>query len=169
MTTPNAFAAIADAKKRFGERAVVGVGTVINKETARGAIAAGAEFVVSPITRASIVEAAHATDRPVMIGAYTATEAQTAYEAGADFVKLFPADGLGPGYVKALRAPLPHLQIVPTGGVELKNTGEWLRAGCAAVGVGSSLIRKDFLENSNWSELAKLSAEFVSEAKKARS
>ncbi len=169
MTTPNAFAAIADAKKRFGERAVVGVGTVINEETARGAIAAGAEFVVSPITRASIVEAAHATDRPVMIGAYTATEAQTAYEAGADFVKLFPADGLGPGYVKALRAPLPHLQIVPTGGVELKNTGEWLRAGCAAVGVGSSLIRKDFLENSNWSELAKLSAEFVSEAKKARS
>jgi 2-dehydro-3-deoxyphosphogluconate aldolase/(4S)-4-hydroxy-2-oxoglutarate aldolase len=68
-----------------------------------------------------------------------------------------------------LRAPLPHLQIVPTGGVELKNTGEWLRAGCAAVGVGSSLIRKDFLENSNWSELAELSAEFVSEAKKARS
>jgi 2-dehydro-3-deoxyphosphogluconate aldolase/(4S)-4-hydroxy-2-oxoglutarate aldolase len=169
MTTPNAFAAIADAKKRFRERAVIGVGTVITEETARAAIAAGAEFVVSPITRASIVKAAHASDRPVMIGAYTATEAQTAYEAGADFIKLFPADGLGPGYVKALRAPLPHLQIVPTGGVVLKNAGEWLRAGCAAVGVGSSLIRREFLEHSNWSELSKLSADFVTEAEKARS
>ncbi|MDB6036578.1 MAG: 2-dehydro-3-deoxyphosphogluconate aldolase/4-hydroxy-2-oxoglutarate aldolase, partial [Verrucomicrobiales bacterium] len=144
-------------------------GTVVTAEVAHDAIAAGAEFVVSPITRPSIVKASHSCDRPVMIGAYTATEAQTAHEAGADFVKLFPADGLGPAYVKALRAPLPHLQIVPTGGVELKNVGDWLRAGCAAVGVGSSLIRKDFLEKSSWSELSSLSAEFVSEAKKVKS
>ena len=169
MTTPNAFAAIADAKKRFGERAIVGVGTVVTAEMAYAAIGAGAEFVVSPITRPSIVEASHSSDRPVMIGAYTATEAQTAHEAGADFVKLFPADGLGPAYVKALRAPLPHLQIVPTGGVELKNVGDWLRAGCVAVGVGSSLIRKEFLEKSSWGELSSLSAEFVSEAKKIKS
>ena len=169
MTTPNAFAAIADAKKRFGERAIIGVGTVVTAEMAYAAIGAGAEFVVSPITRPSIVEASHSSDRPVMIGAYTATEAQTAHEAGADFVKLFPADGLGPAYVKALRAPLPHLQIVPTGGVELKNVGDWLRAGCVAVGVGSSLIRKEFLEKSSWGELSSLSAEFVSEAKKIKS
>ena len=167
MTTPDAFAAITQASRRFGASAVVGVGTVISPEVARGAISAGAEFVVSPITRISIIEAAHSTDCPVMIGAYTATEAQTAYEAGADFVKLFPADTLGPAYVKALRAPLPHLRIVPTGGVDLKNVGDWLRAGCAAVGVGSSLIRKEMLENSKWDELTKLSTEYVSEARKA--
>ncbi len=166
MTTPDAFKAISEARRKFGGHGVVGVGTVISPEVARNAISAGAEFVVSPITRISIIEAAHANECPVMIGAYTATEAQTAHEAGADFVKLFPADALGPAYVKALRAPLPHLRIVPTGGVDLKNVGDWLRAGCAAVGVGSSLIRKDMLDNSNWADLTRLSAEYVAEARK---
>ena len=118
MTTPNALAAIRDARAQLGDRALVGVGTVLNTYTCSEAIAAGAEFIVTPICRTEFVALAHGANRPIMLGAYTPTEAQLAHEAGADFVKLFPADSLGPGYIKALRAPLPHLRIVPTGGVD---------------------------------------------------
>ena len=94
-------------------------------------------FVVSPITRVEIAQAAHAADKPVMLGAYTPTEAQLAFEAGADFIKIFPADNLGPKSIGALRAPLPAFaEIVPTGRVDLRNVAEFLQAGCAAVGVG---------------------------------
>jgi 2-dehydro-3-deoxyphosphogluconate aldolase/(4S)-4-hydroxy-2-oxoglutarate aldolase len=103
-----------------------------------------------------------------MLGAYTPTEAQTAHEAGADFIKLFPADKLGPAYVRALRAPLPHLRLVPTGGVDLQNAGEFLAAGCAALGVGSSLLTPEILRNSNWAELTRLARAFVDIARKAR-
>ena len=107
FTVPNALEAIRDASQRCGDRALIGAGTVLNAEMCRAAIGAGAEFVVSPITRLEIVTAAHSLDKPVMIGAYTPTEAQTAHEAGADFIKIFPADKLGPSYIKSLRAPLP--------------------------------------------------------------
>ena len=107
MTTPNALAAIREAREKLGERALVGVGTVLDADTCRAALAAGAEFVVSPIGRAELVPIAHAAGCPIMLGAYTPTEAQLAHEAGADFVKLFPADTLGPNYIKALLAPLP--------------------------------------------------------------
>jgi 2-dehydro-3-deoxyphosphogluconate aldolase / (4S)-4-hydroxy-2-oxoglutarate aldolase len=146
----------------------LGVGTVLDGATALAAISAGAEFVVSPVTRKEIVEAAHALDRPVMLGAYTPTEAQTAHEAGADFIKIFPADTLGPAYIKALRAPLPHLQIVPTGGVDLKTIGPFLKAGCVAVGAGSSLVPAEALKNEDWPEIARLARAFVGAAKEAR-
>jgi 2-dehydro-3-deoxyphosphogluconate aldolase / (4S)-4-hydroxy-2-oxoglutarate aldolase len=165
MTTPNAIAAIREASQKFGARALIGVGTVLDATTCREAIEAGAEFIVSPITRPEIVQAARAADRPVMLGAYTPTEAQLAFEAGADFIKIFPADCLGPNYIKALRAPLPHLRIVPTGGVDVNNVAEFLKAGCAALGVGSSLLKADYLRDSNWTELTKLAAEFVKAAK----
>ena len=99
------------------------MGTVLDADTCRAAIAAGAEFVVTPICRTELVAIAHAAGCPIMLGAYTPTEAQLAHEAGADFIKIFPADTLGPGYIKALRAPLPHLRIVPTGGVDVQNVG----------------------------------------------
>jgi 2-dehydro-3-deoxyphosphogluconate aldolase/(4S)-4-hydroxy-2-oxoglutarate aldolase len=102
------------------------------------------------------------------MGAYTPTEAQTAHEAGADFIKIFPADGLGPGYLKALLAPLPHLRLVPTGGVDAKNVGEFLRAGCAAVGVGSSLASAKILHEGNWPELTRRATELISAARHAR-
>lgn len=165
MTTPNAIGAIREASKKFGARALIGVGTVLDANTCREAIAAGAEFVVSPITRPEIAETAHAADRPVMLGAYTPTEAQLAHEAGADFIKIFPADGLGPNYIKALRAPLPHLRIVPTGGVDLHNVADFLKAGCAALGVGSSLLNAKILNEGNWAELTRLAGEFVKAAK----
>jgi len=168
LTTPNAIEAIEEASQHLGARALIGVGTVLDARTCRDAIRAGAEFVVSPITKAEIVEAAHASDRPVMLGAYTPTEAQTAHELGADFVKLFPADGLGPGYIKAIRAPLPHLRIVPTGGVDLNTAAEFIKAGCAALGVGSSLVSGKLLQEKNWPELTRLAGEFVTIVKKAR-
>ena len=165
LTVPNALEAIRAASERYGSRALIGAGTVLTADSCRAVIAAGAEFVVSPITRAEIAEAAHAADRPVMLGAYTPTEAQSAYEAGADFIKLFPADKLGPAYVKSLRAPLPHLRIVPTGGVDLQTAGDFLRAGCVALGVGSSLLSAEILRTSNWGELTRLAEEFVRRAR----
>jgi 2-dehydro-3-deoxyphosphogluconate aldolase/(4S)-4-hydroxy-2-oxoglutarate aldolase len=168
MTTPNAIAAIRTAKSHFGERALIGVGTVLDKDTCKAAIEAGAEFVVTPVCRTEFVEIAHAAQRPVMLGAYTPTEAQTAYEAGADFVKIFPADTLGPGYIKALRAPLPHLRIVPTGGVDVHNVADFLNAGCAALGAGGSLVSGKILETNDWEALKKKANEFVAAARAAR-
>lgn len=164
MTTPGAIEAIRDATRALGDRAVVGVGTVLDASTCRAAIEAGAEFVVTPICRTEFVAIAHAAGRPVMLGAYTATEAQAAHEAGADFVKLFPAGSLGPAYVRALRAPLPHLRIVPTGGVDVNNVAEFLNAGCAAVGVGSSLVSAKLLQEADWPELTRRAAAFVKAA-----
>jgi len=161
FTVPDALSAIREASRQFGDKALIGAGTVLNAEGCRSAIEAGAQFIVSPITRKEIAEAAHAVDKPVMLGAYTPTEAQTAHESGADFIKIFPADKLGPSYIKALRAPLPHLKIVPTGGVDLNTAAEFLKAGCAALGVGGSLLTAEILKTGNWTELTRLAREFV--------
>ena len=166
FTVPNALDAIRAASQRCGDRALIGAGTVLNADMCRAAIGAGAEFVVSPITKLEIITAAHASNKPVMIGAYTPTEAQTAHEAGADFIKIFPADKLGPSYIKSLRAPLPHLRIVPTGGVDLNTAADFLKAGCAALGVGGSLLTTDILKTGNWPELTRLAKAFVEIAAK---
>lgn len=168
MTTPNAIAAIKEASSKLGSRALIGVGTVLDEKTCQAAIDAGAEFVVSPICRRELVPIAHKAGKPIMLGSYTPTEAQLAHEAGSDFIKIFPADTLGPNYIKALRAPLPHLKIVPTGGVDLKTIGDFFKAGVAAVGAGSSLISKDVLDKDDWATLAKTAAAFVAAAKAAR-
>jgi 2-dehydro-3-deoxyphosphogluconate aldolase / (4S)-4-hydroxy-2-oxoglutarate aldolase len=168
MTTPNALEAIRRAAARFSGTASIGVGTVLNAETARKALDAGAEFIVSPIARPEIAQVAVAACRPVMLGAYTPTEAQLVFEAGADYVKLFPADTLGCAYIKALRAPLPHLRIVPTGGVSLDNIFDFFAAGCPAVGLGSSLISKEVLAKDDWTALQKVATQFVGAAQLAR-
>jgi 2-dehydro-3-deoxyphosphogluconate aldolase/(4S)-4-hydroxy-2-oxoglutarate aldolase len=168
MTTPDAIAAIRVARQTLGQQALIGVGTVLDGDTCRAAVEAGAEFVVTPICRTELIGIAHNADRPIMIGAYTPTEAQLAHEAGADFVKIFPADTLGPGYMKSLRAPLPHLRIVPTGGVDVHNVEEFLKAGCVALGVGSSLVSAKILQDANWSALERKAAEFVEAARRAK-
>ncbi len=168
MTTPNAIEAIRAAHAALGAEALLGVGTVMDAATATAAVQAGAEFVVSPITRREVADAARALDRPVMLGAYTPTEAQAAFEMGADFIKIFPADTLGPAYIKALRAPLPHLQIVPTGGVDLETIGPFLKAGCVAVGAGSSLVPAQALKDENWAEITRLAKAFVAAAQAGR-
>jgi len=168
LTTPNAIPAIREAKQQLGERALIGVGTVLEAETCRAALEAGAEFVVSPILRPELVGVAHSADRPIMLGAYTPTEAQRAHEAGADFIKIFPADALGPKYIKALRAPLPHLRIIPTGIAKADDIPEFIKAGCAGVGLGSLLVSQEILRTSNWSELTRLATTFKALVEKAR-
>jgi 2-dehydro-3-deoxyphosphogluconate aldolase/(4S)-4-hydroxy-2-oxoglutarate aldolase len=167
-TTPNAIGAIREARDRLGDRALIGVGTVLDVSTCRAAIAAGAEFVVSPICRLDLIPIAAAANRPIMLGCYTPTEAQLAHEAGSDFIKIFPADTLGPAYVKALRAPLPHLNIVPTGGVDVGNVAEWFKVGAVAVGAGSSLVSAKILQDAAWAELTLRARAFVEAAASAR-
>ena len=168
LTTPEAIKAIRDASRHFGLRALIGVGTVLKPFDCQQALDAGAQFVVTPICRTELVALAHQANKPVMLGALTPTEAQLAHEAGADFVKMFPADGLGAGYVRALRAPLPHLRIVPTGGVDLNSIGAFFQAGCPAVGAGSALISKEILQNDDWAQLTKRARQFVAAARVAR-
>ena len=168
-STPDAIENIREVSQALGERAIIGVGTVLDVDTCHAACEAGAEFVVSPVTKPELVAAAHKHDRPIMLGAYTPTEAQTAHDAGSDFVKLFPADGLGPRFIKNLRAPLPHLRIVPTGGVTVENVGEFFNAGSVALGIGSALVSKDILTNADWPELTRRAEQFVAAAKAARS
>jgi 2-dehydro-3-deoxyphosphogluconate aldolase/(4S)-4-hydroxy-2-oxoglutarate aldolase len=168
MTTPNALEMIREAVRKIGSRGVIGVGTVLDAQTCRAAIAAGAEFVVSPIMRPALVEPCHQADKPIMLGAYTPTEAQLAHEAGADFIKIFPSDGLGPGYIKALRAPLPHLRIVPTGIARESDITEFIKAGCVGVGLGSLLVSPAILREADWGELTRLARKFVAAVREAR-
>jgi 2-dehydro-3-deoxyphosphogluconate aldolase/(4S)-4-hydroxy-2-oxoglutarate aldolase len=168
MTTPNALEVIRQAGTEFGNYCLVGVGTVLDVATCSAAIDAGAQFVVTPICRTELVSIAHAAGKPIMLGAYTPTEAQLAYEAGADFIKIFPADNLGATYIKALRAPLPHLRIVPTGGVDCNNVNDFFKAGCVAVGAGSSLISLEILEKADWPELTRRAGMFVTAAQSVK-
>ena len=159
MTTPNALACIREASRRFAPEVVTGAGSVTTPETCEAVLRAGARFVVTPIMRPEIVPRAKAADAVVVLGAFSPTEAQTAHESGADFVKIFPAEN--PSFIRSIRAPLPHLKIIPTSGVTPQNAAEYLAAGCAALGVGSSLLTPKILREQDWPELTRLTAEFV--------
>ncbi len=169
MTTPGALKVIEEAATRYGDAVLFGAGTVLDTETARAAILAGAGFIVAPTLKCEVIEICRRYSIPVMPGCYTPTEMLTAWEAGADFVKLFPADVGGPALVKALLAPLPQLQIVPVGGVDLNTTADFIRCGAVAVGVGSSLINQKLLDTGNMPELTRRAAAFVGEVCKGRS
>lgn len=168
MTTPDALDVIARVVKELGSRVLMGVGTILDDVTARLAILAGAEFVVTPVYQPDVITLCRRYGKPVICGAFTPTEALTAHEAGADFIKLFPAESLGAGYIKNLKAPLPQLQIIPTGGVDLDNVADFVGAGCCALGVGSHLIRKEFLKNRDWPALTERSRHFVDAINAAR-
>jgi len=168
MTTPNALGVISEVAKRFGSKVLIGVGSVLDTETCRAAILAGSEFVVTPVTRPEVIKMCNRYGKPIASGAYTPTEAINAYEAGADFVKIFPADQLGPQYIKNILAPMPQLPIIPTGGVNLQTVEAFIKAGCVALGAGSSLVSKDILQNQDWKKLTETSAAFVEAIRKAR-
>jgi len=168
MTTPNAIQVIRELSSAALPRAIVGVGTVLDAATAKAALEAGAQFVVSPMLRPEIAAVARAADRPVMLGAFTPTEAQLAFEAGSDFIKIFPADALGPNYIKAILAPLRHLKIIPTGIAKPEDVPAFIRAGCVGVGLGSLLIPQKALQESNWAEVTRLGQQFVSLLRQAR-
>jgi 2-dehydro-3-deoxyphosphogluconate aldolase / (4S)-4-hydroxy-2-oxoglutarate aldolase len=140
MTVPGAVELIRGLARALPSGFLLGAGTVTDTATARAVIDAGASFVVGPVFRPDVIAACHERDVPVMPGCLTPTEILAAHDAGADIVKLFPATMLGPQFVKDVRAPLPQVKLMPTGGVTLDNAGEWIRAGAVAVGLGSALL-----------------------------
>jgi 2-dehydro-3-deoxyphosphogluconate aldolase/(4S)-4-hydroxy-2-oxoglutarate aldolase len=161
MTTPNALHVIAEIADRLSSRVLLGVGSVIDPNTVYAAVSAGAEFIVTPVTKPEVIATANRLDKPIASGAFTPTECLLAHESGADFVKLFPAEFHGPPYVKTLLAPLPQLRIIPTGGVTPKSVGAFLRAGCVAVGAGSALVSKEILRDRDWPALTARAQEFI--------
>jgi 2-dehydro-3-deoxyphosphogluconate aldolase/(4S)-4-hydroxy-2-oxoglutarate aldolase len=140
MTTPGAIDTLVSAAAAMGDRIVLGAGTVLDGPTARAAILAGARFIVAPTLSRETIETCHRYGAVVIPGAYTPTEILTAWEWGADLVKVFPATGLGPRYFKDVLAPLPQVRLVPTGGVDLETVGSFIEAGAAAVAIGSNLV-----------------------------
>ena len=165
MTSPGAIENISKMRKRYGEDVIVGVGSVTSGEVAQKAIDEGAQFVVSPLMKTELVEVSHRQDVPTAIGSYTPTEMQAAYEAGSDLIKVFPADQLGPGYMKAVRAPLPHLKLLPTGGVNADTINDWLKSGVSALAVGSALVDKKAVKDGNFHVLTE-KAQVLSKAVK---
>ena len=168
MTTPNALDVIGNVTAHFGGKILMGVGSVLDPETARAAILAGAEFVVTPVTKPEVIRICNRYGKPIASGAFTPTEALLAHESGADFVKLFPADQVGPTYIRNILAPLPMLQIIPTGGVTPETAGEFLKAGCVALGAGSALVSKEILRSHDWKQLQQRAEAFVRAVRKAR-
>jgi len=140
MTVPRAVALIESLAAELPADFLLGAGTVLDAATAREVIRAGARFVVSPVFKNEIVEACGEAECAVMPGAFTPTEILQAWDAGADIVKVFPSTSLGPAYFKDLRGPLPHVRLMPTGGVTRENVAEWIRAGAVAIGAGSALV-----------------------------
>jgi 2-dehydro-3-deoxyphosphogluconate aldolase / (4S)-4-hydroxy-2-oxoglutarate aldolase len=168
MTTPGALAVIAEATQRYGDEVLFGAGSVLDAETARAAILAGAGFVVAPTLKVEVVALCNRYSIPAMPGIMTPTEALTAWEAGADMVKLFPASFGGPAMIKAIRAPLPQLEIVPVGGVTLDNAAEFIRKGAAALGVGSSLVNQKLLDAGDMDELQRRAVAFIAAVQEGR-
>ena len=161
LTNPQATETIAAMRSRVGAGIVIGAGSVINAEQVRAVAEAGAQFVVSPITKREILEECAARDLPAMPGAFTPSEIQQAWEWGAAVVKVFPANHLERRYIIDVLAPLPHLRLMPTGGVSLDNLREYLDMGAFALGVGSSLINNDTVANRDWDALRDNARQYV--------
>lgn len=169
FTVPRALQVLEQVARRLGDRVLLGAGTVLDAETARAAILAGAEFIVSPSTNVDVIRLCRRYDKAVMPGALTPTEVVTAWEAGADVVKVFPADALGgASYLKALKAPLPQIQMIPTGGVNLETAADFLRAGAYALGVGSSLVEAKAIETGDCQRIEALARQYVEIVKATR-
>jgi len=168
MTTPGALDVIRQAVQTFGGEVIFGAGSVLDPETARAAIMAGAQFVVCPTLNLKTIEMCHRYSIPVIPGAYTPTEVLTAWEAGATLVKVFPASVGGPAYLKAIKAPLPQVKLVAVGGVDLSNTADFIRAGCEMVGVGGELVNQKLLETRDFAALTQRARDFRTEVEKGR-
>ena len=168
MVMPDCLEAISLVKKELGNQMFVGAGTVLDAESARAAIFAGAEFVVSPTIDEGTIEIAHRYGKPVVPGTMTANEILRAYELGAQIVKVFPGALLGADYIKAILAPLPHIPLIPTGGVTLDNAEELIRAGSSALGLGSNLVRNDLISQGKFDEITNISKQFIELVKKGR-
>ena len=154
-------AAIESVEKEFGDRMRVGAGTVITLEQVKMTSDAGGHYLVTPVTQPEIIRAGKALGLGLYPGAMTPTEIFTAWEAGADAVKVFPAGTLGSGYMKAIRAPLPHIPLIAVGGVHENNAAEFMKAGCVGLGIGGSLVNREWIENGEWAKITSRAKAFM--------
>jgi len=168
FTVPNATQILQQMVERVGDRATVGAGTILDPETARTALLHGAEFLVSPSTNLDVIRMAHRYDKLVMPGALTPTEVVTAWDAGADMIKIFPSDINGPGYLKALKGPLPQVLMLPTGGVDLDTAADFLRAGASALGIGGALVEKEAVAKGDLARVESLAKQYVQIVRETR-
>ena len=168
FTVPDAVEVIRAVRREVGDSVCLGAGTVLDPETARAALLAGAEYIVSPIVNLEVIRLCRRYDKAVMPGAFTPSEVVAAWEAGADVVKVFPADVGGPPYLKALRGPLPQIRLMPTGGVDLTTAEAFLKAGACCLGVGSSLVEPKAVASGDFARLRDLAAQYVALVKRVR-
>ncbi len=169
MTVPGALKALEKLADKFGDKLVLGAGTVLDPETARSCMLAGAQFFVTPNLKLATIEMAKRYSKVICAGALTPTEVLTAWEAGADVVKVFPANAVGgPKYIKALKGPLPHIEMIPTGGVNLETAGEFLKAGACAVAVGGELIDARLIKENRYDEMEARARQYLAVIAKAR-
>jgi 2-dehydro-3-deoxyphosphogluconate aldolase/(4S)-4-hydroxy-2-oxoglutarate aldolase len=168
FTVPDALDVIREVKRQLGDRVLLGAGTVLDPETCRAALLAGAEFIVSPCVNLDVIRMCRRYDKLVMPGAFTPTEVLTAWEAGADIVKVFPADVVGPAFFKALKGPLPQVKLMPTGGVDLNTTSEFLKAGAVCLGVGGQLVDAKTVGAGDFAKITALSKQYVEIVKQHR-
>lgn len=169
MTVPGAIRALEKVADQFGDKIVLGAGTVLDPETARACMLAGAEFFVTPSLNVKTIEMARRYSKAMMPGALTPTEVLTAWEAGADVVKVFPCGNVGGAkYIKALKGPFPQIEMIPTGGVNLETAGEFLKAGACAVAVGGELVDAKLIKDSRYDEIEKRARQYLEVIAKAR-
>jgi 2-dehydro-3-deoxyphosphogluconate aldolase / (4S)-4-hydroxy-2-oxoglutarate aldolase len=168
LSNPKALDALSEVKVALSEfsdrQATIGLGSVRNVDEAHAAIKAGAQFVVTPITKLEVIEVCKNAGVPIMPGAFTPTEIAAAHDAGADVVKVFPARTLGAGYIKDVLAPMPYLKLMPTGGVDLENMASFFKAGAVSVGVGGNLLDKKAIEAGDWEKVSEIARQYAEAA-----
>lgn len=168
FTVPGVLDIIAAVKRELGDKILLGAGTVLDTETARAAILAGAEFLVTPTVNPEVIKLCNRYSKVIMPGAFTPTEVLAAWEAGADIVKIFPAEIGGPPLLKAIAGPLPQVRLLPTGGVNLETLPAFLKAGACAVGLGSALVESKAVETGDMARIRSLAGQYVALLKKTR-
>ncbi|CAN5755628.1 bifunctional 4-hydroxy-2-oxoglutarate aldolase/2-dehydro-3-deoxy-phosphogluconate aldolase [soil metagenome] len=168
MSVPGAVELIREIAPTLPQGFVFGAGTVLDADTVARVVDAGAQFVVSPVFRREVIDACRERDVAALPGCFTPTEILDAWDAGADIVKVFPATALGPSYLKDVRAPLPQVKLMPTGGVTVENAGDWIRAGAVAVGVGTSLLDSEAIAAGNFAVLREKAERMVANVREAR-
>jgi 2-dehydro-3-deoxyphosphogluconate aldolase/(4S)-4-hydroxy-2-oxoglutarate aldolase len=161
MTVPDALDVVRAVRRALGDRLLLGAGTVLDPETARAALLAGAEYLVAPTVNLDVIQLCRRYDKLVMPGAFTPTEILTAWEAGADIVKVFPAEVVGPAFFKAVRGPLPQVRLMPTGGVDLNTAADFLKAGACCLGIGSQLVEPKAVAERNFDRIRELARQYV--------
>ncbi len=168
MTVPDALGVVREVRRELGDRVLLGAGTILDPETARAALLAGAEYLVAPTLNLDVIRLCQRYNKLVMPGAFTPTEILTAWEAGADIVKVFPAEVVGPAFFKALRGPLPQIRLMPTGGVDLTTAADYLRAGACCLGLGGQLVEPRAVAEKNFERIHDLARQYVDIVRRTR-